>query len=89
MQITQELKKQTGPKLKDFREYLSTEVRGVWWGGRGGGRKRACTPTHPPARPPPPHQVPPAVAELRSEVEHFAKQFPTIGFEKASMRYKD
>ena len=32
---------------------------------------------------------PKALAELREEVEDFAKQFPTIGFEKASMRYKD
>ena len=34
-------------------------------------------------------ETPPEVAELRQEVEDFAKQFPTIGFEKASMRYKE
>ena len=32
---------------------------------------------------------PKALTELRMEVEEFAKEFPTIGFEKASMRYKD
>jgi len=56
--ITVDLKKQTGPKLKDFRAYLESET-------------------------------PPAIAELREDVEEFAKQFPTIGFEKASMRYKE
>jgi hypothetical protein len=25
---------------------------------------------------------------LRTEVEEFAKQFPTIGFEKSSMKYQ-
>lgn len=34
-------------------------------------------------------EVPPAVVDLREEVEDFAKQFPTIGFEKSSMRYSD
>ncbi|OWM71354.1 hypothetical protein CDL15_Pgr011483 [Punica granatum] len=29
------------------------------------------------------------VAKLRHEVEEYAKQFPTIGFEKETMRYKD
>lgn len=28
------------------------------------------------------------IAELRSEVEAYAKQFPTIGFEKGDMVYK-
>ena len=32
---------------------------------------------------------PAALSELREEVEEFSKQFPTIGFEKASMRYKE
>lgn len=58
VQISQDLKKKHGPKLKDFKAYLETNV-------------------------------PPEIAELKSEVEHFAKQFPTIGFEKAAMRYKD
>lgn len=34
-------------------------------------------------------QVPPQVQELKEEVEAFATQFPTIGFEKGDMRYKD
>lgn len=34
-------------------------------------------------------EAPPAVVELREAVEEFSKQFPTIGFSKASMRYKD
>ena len=29
----------------------------------------------------------PAVSELRADVEAFASQFPTIGFDEASMRY--
>lgn len=29
------------------------------------------------------------IAKLRHEVEEYAKQFPTIGFEKETMRYKD
>ena len=33
--------------------------------------------------------VPPELEELRSEVETFAMRFPTIGFERANMRYKD
>lgn len=28
------------------------------------------------------------IAKLRSEVEEYAKQFPTIGFEKETMKYK-
>lgn len=31
----------------------------------------------------------PEIEKLREEVEVFAKQFPTIGFEKAAMRYQD
>jgi glycine hydroxymethyltransferase len=58
VQITQDLKKKHGPKLKDFKAYLETNV-------------------------------PPEIAELKDNVETFAKQFPTIGFEKAAMRYKD
>lgn len=33
--------------------------------------------------------APSGVLELREEVEEFAKQFPTIGFEKATMRYQE
>lgn len=29
------------------------------------------------------------IAKLRLEVEEYAKQFPTIGFEKESMKYKN
>lgn len=29
------------------------------------------------------------IAQLRQEVEEYAKQFPTIGFEKETMKYKD
>ena len=29
------------------------------------------------------------IAKLRNEVEDYAKQFPTIGFEKESMKYKN
>ena len=31
----------------------------------------------------------PEIAALKEEVEAFATQFPTIGFEKSQMRYKD
>ena len=30
----------------------------------------------------------PAITQLRGDVEAFASQFPTIGFEEESMRYK-
>ncbi len=33
--------------------------------------------------------VPQELVDLKNEVELFAAQFPTIGFEKSSMRYKD
>lgn len=33
--------------------------------------------------------TPADVTALAADVEAFAKQFPTVGFEKASMRYKD
>ena len=56
--ITQKLKKEHGPKLKDFKAYLEDNV-------------------------------PDEIAQLKSDVEEFAKEFPTIGFEKATMRYKD
>uniref|UniRef100_A0A1D1ZX01 Serine hydroxymethyltransferase n=1 Tax=Auxenochlorella protothecoides TaxID=3075 RepID=A0A1D1ZX01_AUXPR len=56
--IAKELKGKHGPKLKDFRDALATDV-------------------------------PPQIQELKEEVEAFATQFPTIGFEKADMRYKD
>ncbi|GBF93403.1 serine hydroxymethyltransferase [Raphidocelis subcapitata] len=52
------LKSKTGPKLKDFRDYLAA------------------------------NKVP-EIEALRGEVEAFAKAFPTIGFEKASMRYTE
>lgn len=29
------------------------------------------------------------IAKLRLEVEEYAKKFPTVGFEKETMRYKD
>ena len=29
------------------------------------------------------------IAKLRHDVEEYAKQFPTIGFEKETMKYKD
>ena len=29
------------------------------------------------------------IAKLRQEVQEYAKQFPTIGFEKETMKYKD
>lgn len=55
--IAADIKKKSGPKLKDFREYLEkNEV--------------------------------PEIAQLRDEVESFAKQFPTVGFEKKTMRYQ-
>jgi hypothetical protein len=31
----------------------------------------------------------PAIEALKLRVEEFAKTFPTIGFEKSSMRYKN
>lgn len=33
--------------------------------------------------------LPPELVQLKEEVEAYATQFPTIGFERASMRYKD
>ena len=32
--------------------------------------------------------TPQSIEQLRGDVEEFAKQFATIGFEKESMRYK-
>jgi len=29
------------------------------------------------------------IAKLRHDVEEYAKQFPTIGFDKATMKYKN
>lgn len=46
----------SGPKLKDFKEYVDT------------------------------NKVP-EIEALAADVEAFAKGFPTIGFEKSSMRY--
>ncbi len=57
MQIAVDVKKASGPKLKDFREALESST-------------------------------PPALVTLREEVEEFAKQFPTVGFERATMRYQ-
>jgi glycine hydroxymethyltransferase len=34
-------------------------------------------------------QVPAEIKALKAEVEEYAKAFPTIGFEKATMRYKE
>lgn len=34
-------------------------------------------------------QPPKELTQLRLDVEAFAKQFPTIGFEQSTMRYKD
>jgi glycine hydroxymethyltransferase len=31
----------------------------------------------------------PEIKELKAAVETFAKDFPTVGFEKGEMRYKD
>eukprot|EP00882_Tetradesmus_deserticola_P004116 GHRQ01004347.1.p1 GENE.GHRQ01004347.1~~GHRQ01004347.1.p1 ORF type:complete len:371 (+),score=194.37 GHRQ01004347.1:67-1113(+) len=56
--IAVDLKKKTGPKLKDFREHVNAAPL-------------------------------PEIEALRGDVEAFAKQFPTIGFEKAAMRYQD
>lgn len=58
MCLAADLKQKTGPKLKDFREYVNN------------------------------NKVP-EIETLKHEVEDFAKQFPTIGFEKATMRYQD
>ena len=35
------------------------------------------------------HGVPQEVEALKNEVEEYASTFPTIGFEKSSMRYQD
>lgn len=34
-------------------------------------------------------QIQSEIAKLRHEVEQYAKEFPTIGFEKETMRYKE
>jgi glycine hydroxymethyltransferase len=34
-------------------------------------------------------EVPAEIQALKHDVEEFAKQFPTIGFEKSEMRYQD
>lgn len=34
-------------------------------------------------------QIQSDIAKLRHEVEEYAKQFPTIGFEKETMKYKN
>jgi len=57
VKITQAIKAEVGPKLKDFREAVNTREF-------------------------------PAITELKHDVEEFAKAFPTIGFEKSTMRYQ-
>lgn len=34
-------------------------------------------------------ELPVEVVDLGKDVEEFAKQFPTVGFEKATMRYTE
>lgn len=34
-------------------------------------------------------EMPESIVELSKDVEDFAKQFPTVGFEKGTMRYTD
>ena len=34
-------------------------------------------------------QVPPEIKQLKADVEKLASQFPTIGFEKSTMKYQD
>jgi hypothetical protein len=34
-------------------------------------------------------ELPESIVELSKDVEDFAKQFPTVGFEKSAMRYQD
>lgn len=50
--------------------------------------RRGSGQAHNRPRLPRPTQVPEPVRALREEVEEFASQFPTIGFEKADMRYQ-
>ena len=57
VEIAKDLKAKSGPKLKDFRDYLEKEGEVE------------------------------AIKSLREEVEAFAKQFPTIGFEKKDGKY--
>ena len=35
------------------------------------------------------NDVPQPIKELKQDVEDFAKQFPTIGFDKGVMKYSD
>lgn len=35
------------------------------------------------------HGIPQEVTDLKNEVEEYASTFPTIGFEKSTMRYQD
>jgi hypothetical protein len=62
------------------------EQEGAQPAGAAGPRVRV---PHAAPRPPPCPQEPASLGALREEVEDFAKQFPTIGFEKGSMRYKE
>jgi glycine hydroxymethyltransferase len=56
--IAIDIKGKSGPKLKDFREFLEKGI-------------------------------PSEITELKKEVETYASTFPTIGFEKSTMRYQD
>ncbi|KFM26246.1 Serine hydroxymethyltransferase, mitochondrial [Auxenochlorella protothecoides] len=97
--IAKELKGKHGPKLKDFRDALATDVRPGMGEGNGDGMAvgvdiaKELKGKHGPKlkdfRDALATDVPPQIQELKEEVEAFATQFPTIGFEKADMRYKD
>lgn len=87
--IAIDLKKKTGSKLKDFRDALAKEVS---WQLLGTSRAyqvyqvlfiRHLTSVSSSL------QVPAELKALKADVEAFAMRFPTIGFEKAAMRYKN
>lgn len=58
MAIAIDIKGKSGPKLKDFRDFLEKGI-------------------------------PSEISELKKEVEVYASTFPTIGFEKSTMRYQE
>jgi glycine hydroxymethyltransferase len=58
VKISQDIKAETGSKLKDFKAAVDSKEY-------------------------------PAIKALKAKVEVFAKAFPTIGFEKKTMRYTD
>lgn len=103
VKITQGVKTKFGPKLKDFRDYLATNVSGPRPRARRSGA-RAVARAAPRAallhaRMPTlvadlaalharRSQTTPEIEALKKEVEAFAMGFPTIGFEKSEMRYK-